>query len=109
MTVTEFVILTLTPSLSVDSPAVQTLLRSVATQQESWSGYPLFFFHDTHRPADIYLISGWQDITAHHQWIASEANQALLQEAASLLKITRFAHLAIDFQTMPPTGHSLRC
>ena len=108
MTVTEFVTLTLTPPHTLESPLVQATLDKVAYQQADWSGHPLLYFQDVQNPADIYLISGWKDVAVHEKWIVSETNQALLKEVAPLVQITRFAHLAIDFQAMPVDGDVIR-
>lgn len=101
MAITEFAVLETIPPHTAESPRVRTFLAKVAERQAAWSGHPLLFFQDTDAPATVYLVSGWADVPAHHAWIASEANQALLREAGSLMTVKSFQHLAIDFETMP--------
>jgi hypothetical protein len=49
----------------------------------------------------IYLITGWHDVDAHLQWIASDRNQELLKVAKTFLEIKGMVHLDIDFTEMP--------
>ncbi|KIP08736.1 hypothetical protein PHLGIDRAFT_38913, partial [Phlebiopsis gigantea 11061_1 CR5-6] len=70
-------------------------------RQSAWSGHPLLFFRHETTPAIISLISGWKDVPAHHEWIASEGNQELLREAKAILTAKDFHHLEMNFDTMP--------
>ena len=102
MTITEFATLEILESDgTADSPQVLQFFRKVSQRQTSWSGYPLLFFQDASSPRIIYLISGWQDIPAHNEWIASEGNQELLREMISVMAVKDFKHLNCDFRTMP--------
>lgn len=101
MSVTEFAVLEARAPYTVDSPIVRAFLQRVAQRQSTWSGYPLLFFRHEKTPAIIFLISGWKDVPAHYEWIASEGNQELLGEAESILAVKDFHHLEINFDTMP--------
>lgn len=101
MPVTEFAILEARAPYTVDSPIIQTFLQKVAQRQAAWSGYPLLFFRDSKTPAIIFLISGWKNIPAHQEWIASDGNQDFLREMQDILEVRAFHHLEINFETIP--------
>jgi len=60
------------------------------------------FYNSTEDPALVYLISGWDNISAHMEWIESERNQTLLKIFDPILSIVNFVHLEIDFAQLPP-------
>ena len=101
MTVTEFAGLEAQGQHAVDSPIIQEFLTKVAQRQAAWSGYPLLFFQDTSNSKVLYLISGWRDVPAHGEWIASTGNQELLREMEGIMTVREFRHLDIDFETLP--------
>jgi hypothetical protein len=107
ISVTEFAILRLNNPHKWNHATTVEFFRKLSTEQASWSGYPLLYFRDVdvsdQEPQRIYLISGWKNVDAHHEWIASAQNQALLQEASELklLDVVDLAHIAIEFETIP--------
>ncbi|KAM5538129.1 hypothetical protein V8D89_008326 [Ganoderma adspersum] len=96
MTVTEFATLKLVSPHAWASPDVQAFFRTLSTQQGAWSGYPLRFFADRTDPQLIYLITGWESVAAHYEWIASEQNQALLERAKGMIEVEGLAHAEVD-------------
>ncbi len=96
MTVTEFATLKLLSPHTWDAPDIQAFFRTLSVQQGAWSGYPLRFFADTTDPQLIYLITGWESVPAHYEWIASEQNQKLLERGKGMLEVEGLAHAEVD-------------
>ncbi|PIL24352.1 hypothetical protein GSI_14105 [Ganoderma sinense ZZ0214-1] len=96
MTVTEFATLKLVSPHTWASPDIQAFFRTLSTQQGAWSGYSLRFFADTTDPQLIYLITGWESVATHYEWIASEQNQALLERAEGMIEVEGLAHAELD-------------
>ncbi|KAA1469277.1 hypothetical protein DENSPDRAFT_757529, partial [Dentipellis sp. KUC8613] len=96
MPVTEVAILNLIPPHEFRSPTLLPLFRLLAKRQSAWSGFPLRFFQNTSKEGEIYLVSGWKDVPAHYEWIASDANQELLELLKSYLTVASLMHLEID-------------
>ena len=96
MTVTEFATLKLVSPHTWTSPDVQAFFQTLSAQQGAWSGYPLRFFADTTDPQLIYLITGWESVAAHYEWISSEQNQALLERAKGMIEVEGLAHAEVD-------------
>ncbi len=105
--VTELATLEVKPPLTPSSSHVQNFLQKVARAQEAWSNYPVLFFQNVRSTNVIYLISGWESISAHGVWIASEENHSLLKEAANIVEVKGLMHLAIDFRTFPKNAEKL--
>ncbi|KAI0314406.1 hypothetical protein OF83DRAFT_1063849 [Amylostereum chailletii] len=79
MTITEFTILTFRSSdTTFHSPTLTSLFTLLSERQSSHSGYPLHFYTNASDPCELFLTSGWRDVPAHHDWIASQGNQELL-------------------------------
>ncbi|KAK0473582.1 hypothetical protein IW261DRAFT_1657507, partial [Armillaria novae-zelandiae] len=77
-------------------PSLRDLLVRLRKNQGAWSGFPVYFYtKDSERV--LYLISGWQSVSAHEEWIASDKNQALLQLFEPHVQITDFVHLDVEF------------
>ena len=47
------------------------------------------------------LLSGWEDVPAHHAWIASDGNQELLKLLGPHLNIELLVHLDVPFENVP--------
>lgn len=94
MAVTELATLAIKPPHAVDTPALIEGLREVAKKQAAWSGFPLHFFYDG--ASRIYLISGWESVEAHNEWIRSEVNQGLLVMLDEYLGVEDFMHLDVE-------------
>jgi heme-degrading monooxygenase HmoA len=93
----------------LSDPHVVELFSKVSSWQASSSGYPLCFFTNPEELAEIYLITGWDDVAAHEKWIKSPRNQELLQIAKKILNIIGMVHLDIDFSKFPVGAESLVC
>ncbi|KAI0647464.1 hypothetical protein C8Q79DRAFT_629654 [Trametes meyenii] len=91
MPVTEIATLKLVPPFVWISPEVQSFFSAVSTQQAAWSGYPLHYFEDTFN-ANVYILTGWLSVPAHHEWIKSDQNQALLVRGKSLIDVVGLRH-----------------
>ncbi|KAG2106750.1 uncharacterized protein F5147DRAFT_578658 [Suillus discolor] len=107
MPVTEFASLSLIPPNTLSDPHIIDFFSKVSSWQSSSSGYPLTFFTNPAEPAEIYLITGWDDVRAHERWIASSRNQELLQIAEAFLNIIGMVHLDLDFNEFPAGAESL--
>ncbi|KAI9065443.1 hypothetical protein FKP32DRAFT_1537994, partial [Trametes sanguinea] len=92
MPVTEIATLRLNSPHIWDSPDVQSFFADVAAQQAAWSGYPLHYFQDTSDPSIVYILTGWESVSAHFEWIKSEQNQKLLEQGKSLIEVVGLQH-----------------
>lgn len=111
MTITEFASLELLPLEKLD-PLLAELFEKLASWQAGWSGYQLLFFTDVNNPAKIYLVTGWKDVEAHKEWIASDQNQELLFKYTinkQYLKINGMVHIDMDFDEVPRDGKRFVC
>ncbi|KAJ1304784.1 hypothetical protein OPQ81_005920 [Rhizoctonia solani] len=93
--VTEFVILRLKPDMtSLKDPELIAGLRRVSSEQSAWSTFPLHWFTYT---ADGYtfvcILTQWDDVPAHQEWIDSAQNQALLKLLLPILEIHAYCHV----------------
>lgn len=109
MPITEFASLSLIPPNTLSDSHVVDLFSKVSSWQSSSSGYSLNFFTNPAEPAEIHLITGWDDVCAHEKWIASSRNQELLQIAEGFLNIIGMVHLDLDFNEFPAEVESLVC
>ena len=97
MPVTEVATLELVFPHTWDSPAVRVFFEMLAARQADWSGYPLCFFEDLENPRTIYLITLWESVPAHYEWIASAQNQELLERVkeTNILKVVELKHVDV--------------
>jgi len=102
MPITEFVTFRFKEPFTLESDEVRTKFCTLSNWQSEWSKYHLTFYNATEDPALVYLISGWDNISAHMEWIESERNQTLLKIFDPILSIVDFVHLEIDFAQIPP-------
>ncbi|KIK46528.1 hypothetical protein CY34DRAFT_800385 [Suillus luteus UH-Slu-Lm8-n1] len=109
MPITEFASLSLIPPNTLSDPHVVDLFSKVSSWQSSSSGYPLTYFTNPAEPAEIHLITGWDNVRDHEKWIVSSRNQELLQIAEGLLNIIGMVHLDLDFNEFPAEVESLVC
>jgi hypothetical protein len=109
MPITEFASLSLIPPNTLSDTHIIHLFSKISSWQSSTSGYLLTFFTNPAEPAEIHLITGWDDVRAHEKWIASSRNQELLQIAKGFLNIIGMVHLDLDFNEFPVEVESLVC
>jgi len=109
MPITEFASLSLIPPNKLSDPHVIELFSKVSSWQASSSGYQLCFFTNPDEPAEIHLITGWDGVAAHDEWIKSSRNQELLQNGRNFLNIMGMVHLDLDFSEFPVGVESLIC
>src|ERR1700759_3164876 len=102
MTITEFVTFELIAPHTLENPdpLLAELFGRGAQAQAAWSGHELHFFTNPATPSELYLISGWKDVSAHEKWIASDQNQELMKKFGQLLEVKGLAHLDMDFNTV---------
>ncbi|KAH8813829.1 hypothetical protein DL96DRAFT_1505161 [Flagelloscypha sp. PMI_526] len=100
MPVTELATFTLKPSVLPNDPILLNILDSASVQQSKWSGIPLLFFQDGQ--TRIYLLSGWQSVEAHYEWIATDENKKLMEQLTPLIENVELVHLDIDFEKSFP-------
>ncbi|OJT08699.1 hypothetical protein TRAPUB_425 [Trametes pubescens] len=92
MSVTEIATLRLVPPHTWSSPATRSFFAAAASQQAARSGCPLHYFQDTADAAIVYILTGWESVAAHEAWIASEANQKLLERGTGLIEVVGLQH-----------------
>jgi hypothetical protein len=85
-------------ALPLTSPQLHPHFVTLAAQQSAHSRYKLHFFQSISDPSLIILLSGWESVEAHNEWIAGEKNQALLKAFAPVMDMTRLymVHLGIE-------------
>lgn len=98
MTVTELAILSLNPSVTLPSATLSPYFALLSSRQSAWSGHPLRFYTLDNK---VLLLSGWADVPAHNDWIASEGNRELLSLLTPHLSIETFVHLDVPFERVP--------
>ncbi len=96
MTITEFAELQFHSADFLSQPSSRDLLLRLRTNQGAWSGFPVYFYTKDSEKV-LYLISGWQSVLAHEEWIASDENQTLLKLFEPHVQITDFVHLDVEF------------
>ncbi|PAV23973.1 hypothetical protein PNOK_0104100 [Pyrrhoderma noxium] len=94
MPITELATLQLKPGKTWAD--ILPLIQTASREQSSWSGYPLYFFDDIHTPGLFYLLSGWESVHAHEQWIASPTNQDLVKALTPNCDVLGLRHLIIS-------------
>jgi len=94
MAITEFATLVVKPPHALDTPVLIEGLREAAKRQAAWSGFPLRFFCD--ETSRIYLISGWESVDAHNEWIRSAENQGLLVLLGDYLEVEGLVHVDVE-------------
>lgn len=96
MTITEFAELQFHSADFLSQPSSRDHLLRLRTNQGAWSGFPVYFYMKDSEKV-LYLISGWQSVLAHEEWIASDENQTLLKLFEPHVQITDFVHLDVEF------------
>ncbi|RXW20456.1 hypothetical protein EST38_g5394 [Candolleomyces aberdarensis] len=97
MTITEFASLKLKAPYTVTSDPLPELFNLVRERQSAWSSYPLFYVTDTSDKSIVHILSGWDSVSAHEEWIKSDGNQDLLKGFASYLEDVTLRHLDVPF------------
>jgi hypothetical protein len=97
MTITEFALLKLKAPYTVTSDPLPELLKLVRERQSAWSSFPLLFFTEANDKSIVYILSGWDSVAAHEEWIKSEGNQDLLKKFGSYLEDVTLRHLDLAF------------
>ncbi|EUC64045.1 hypothetical protein RSOL_434630, partial [Rhizoctonia solani AG-3 Rhs1AP] len=92
--VTEFAILRLRQdTTSLKDPQLIAGLERVGSEQSAWSTYPLYWFtYSADQDTFVCILSQWDDVPAHQEWIDSPQNQALLELLLPKLEIHSFCH-----------------
>lgn len=114
MTITEVALLKITAPHTWSSPSIIRFFLDLSAKQSACSGYPLLFLRRIHvdqssastphadhtaLAEETLLVSGWQSLAAHLEWIEGGINQELLRQASEeqLLTVGLFMHLDIHF------------
>ncbi|KAJ2921739.1 hypothetical protein H1R20_g15353, partial [Candolleomyces eurysporus] len=97
LTITEFASLKLKAPYKVTSDPLPELFTLVRERQSAWSSYPLLYFTDTSDKSIVHILSGWDSVSAHEEWIKSDGNQDLLKRFASYLEDVTLRHLDVTF------------
>ncbi|KAI0780516.1 hypothetical protein BD413DRAFT_497711 [Trametes elegans] len=95
MPVTEIATLRLIHPHTWDSTEIRSFFSDVAQQQAAWSGYALHYFHDMSDEHVVYILTGWESVEAHYEWIRSEQNQMLLERGRGLIEVVGLKHARV--------------
>ncbi|KIJ68895.1 hypothetical protein HYDPIDRAFT_105410 [Hydnomerulius pinastri MD-312] len=103
MPITEFAILPLSNPDNLSNPTVIALFQKLSAWQSECSSFSLLFFTNLDNASEVHLISGWESVEAHLEWIKGDRNQELLRVFAPYIDIpkVRMVHLDIDFDSIP--------
>ncbi|KAI0636567.1 hypothetical protein C8Q77DRAFT_511144 [Trametes polyzona] len=80
-----------------DAAETQGFFAAVSAQQAAWSGCPLHYFRQTATSPDpsttvVYILTGWESVDAHGEWIRSEQNRRLLERGKGLVEVVGLEH-----------------
>ncbi|KAF9218363.1 hypothetical protein BS17DRAFT_791617 [Gyrodon lividus] len=103
MPITEFAILVFSPPHSLLDPTIRSLFQKLTAWQSECSGFPLFLFTNPDDASEVHLITGWDSIEAHDEWIKGDRNQELLRVFTTCIDLPSISmvHLDIDFESIP--------
>lgn len=93
-------------SLPLTSPLLYPHFVTLAKQQRAHSGYTLHFFQSASDPSLIILLTGWESVEAHNEWIAGEENQALLRVFAPVMNVKDIYMVHLGIEPMDVWGHT---
>ena len=100
MPVTEFAILNLTgPSERL--PYTYSVLIRARGILTSASGLPFHIYSSLKNERRLYLLGHWDSTAAHHAFLPSPENQALLGDLDGLLEVESMFHLDVDRNDLP--------
>lgn len=105
MPITELAILSLSHPYTTLTPNLKQTFLIATAAQAVWSSYPVYLFSDSHpsNPGDgqgasaVYLVSGWESVDAHYEWIKSGENQRWMKELGQWLGEVQLRHLDFAF------------
>ena len=95
--ITEFAAIKLKAPYTVYTDPLPNLLELVRKRQSNWSSYEFYYFTDINDDTTAYLITGWDSVPAHHEWIKSDGNQELLQLFEPYMESVSLRHLDMPF------------
>lgn len=100
MTITELAILKLYSPYSTLTHSLDETFLSATAAQAKWSSQPVYLFSDHDDPQfqrTIYLLSGWESVAAHQEWIKSDENQAWMKALGHCVRDVQLKHLDFAF------------
>ncbi|KAB8226323.1 hypothetical protein BDV33DRAFT_197320 [Aspergillus novoparasiticus] len=93
--ITELALFHLKPS--TDRATILRELSLAAKVQASHSKYPTYLFTQIEDLSYIYLLGGWNSVSAHmDDWIPSSTNQSLLASLKEKLDLVHLIHIELD-------------
>ncbi|TEB39647.1 hypothetical protein FA13DRAFT_1723875 [Coprinellus micaceus] len=105
MPITELAILSLSHPHTTLTPNLKETFLQATAAQAAWSSYPVYLFSESGPdPGDgqgastVYLVSGWDSVDAHYEWIKSEENQRWMKELGQWLGEVQLRHLDFAFE-----------
>ncbi|KAG6915740.1 hypothetical protein DXG01_010037 [Tephrocybe rancida] len=102
MPVTEIATFQLIAPYNLQSDPLAALLGRGIRNQITYSSTPVYLFTEVSDPSSVYLISGWESITRHHESGGSAENQEVMKEMVpKCVAFKGLVHPSIDFSTFP--------
>lgn len=101
MTITELATLKLYNPYNATTHGIDGIFLGATAAQTKWSSQPVYLFSDHEDPQlqrIIYLISGWESVSAHQEWIASDENQSWLKALEDYVDEVQLKHLDFAFE-----------
>lgn len=97
MSVTEFALLRLLPSITTTSPTLPANLKAARDAMQSFSGFPFSFYSCVEDPDIIFIIGGWPSAKFHWEsWIPSKQNQGLLSLFEDEVEVELMFHVDVN-------------
>jgi len=89
------------PDHTISSPALQDIFKFVKTTLQEGTKNPVFLLHQLEDPTAIYLVSQWDTIAQHADYIPSAGGKSLSQKWAGALEFKWSIHLDGPISALP--------
>lgn len=84
----------------MDTPELKSGLKKALKVLNKASGFTFDLYQQTEDPSVLYLLGSWTSIEAHHGFLPSPENKALLEELKDLISIDIMFHVEIEKSTL---------
>lgn len=101
MTVLEFAIFSIKSPHTVETPELISALKNALQVLNKASGFLFSLHQQTEDPSILYLLGSWTSVEAHHVFLPSPENQALLEDAKDLINVDLLFHAEIEKSALP--------
>ncbi|KAH8155824.1 uncharacterized protein LAJ45_00836 [Morchella importuna] len=104
MVVLEYAILSIKSPHTSDTPSLKSGLQNalqVLNKASAPSGAQFSLFQQIENPQILHLLGSWTSVEAHHAFLPSTENLALLEEVKDLINVDLLFHAGMDKSTLP--------